>query len=101
MAVIESASLAIRHFIDSNQNNLALNALSSLEELNALLHELASPLTGAIIPDEQATRPPKILIDSGITKTSAKWRILQCPGGPLVLQIICKNVNIALWIQDC
>jgi hypothetical protein len=101
MAVIESASLAIRHFINSNQNNLALNALTNLEELNALLHELASPLTGAIIPDEQATRPPKILIDSGITKTCAKWRILQCPGGPLVLQIICKNVNIALWIQDC
>ncbi len=41
-------------------------------------------LTGAaLIPLEQATRPPKILVDSGYTSQKIPWRLLRCTGGPL------------------
>jgi hypothetical protein len=101
MAVAESAAQEIRRFVDMHQCGSALNQIATLDDLNALLKQAESPLAASLIPLEQATRPPKILVDSGTTQTDVPWRILQCPGGPLVLQMICKKVNFALWIQEC
>jgi len=95
------AAEEIRQFLDAYQEDSALNALSTLEDLNCLLKGCDSSLSGALIPLEQAQRPPKILVGSGQTKTGIPWRTLQCPGGPLVLQMICEKVNIALWVQEC
>jgi hypothetical protein len=59
-------------------------------------------LTGsALIPLEQATRSPKILVGSDITVQGIPWRLLRCTGGPLVLQLICKKANFAIWIESC
>ena len=101
MAVTASAAVEIQRFLDVHIAKTDLNALTGLDELNAVLRELESPLTGAVIPLEQATRPPKILVDSGVTDAGVPWRTLQCPGGPLVLQMICERINFALWIQEC
>ena len=101
MAVIDAAAEEIRRFVDLHQARVELNQVSSLEELKALLRAAESPLEASLIPLEQATRPPKILVDSGVTTAGIAWRTLQCPGGPLVLQMICEKVNFALWIQEC
>ena len=101
MAVIDAAAEEIRRFVDLHQTGAALNQVSSLEELKAVLRDANSPLEASLIPLEQATRPPKILVDSGVTTDGIAWRTLQCPGGPLVLQMICAKVNFALWIQEC
>lgn len=95
------AAEEIRRFLDAYEEKSSLNTLSTLEDLNSLLKACESSLSGALIPLEQAQRPPKILVGSGHTKTGIPWRTLQCPGGPLVLQMICEKVNIALWIQEC
>ena len=79
----------------------ALNTISSIEDLKKLLVDFDSPLSGSLIPLEQATRTPKILVDSGTTQLGIPWRTLQCPGGPIVLQMICEKVNFALWIEEC
>ncbi|WP_392350438.1 hypothetical protein [Parasynechococcus sp.] len=97
----ESADIEFQRFLDANQQDFSLNAIATIEDLNALLKSSGSALTGALIPLEQATRPPKILVDSGFTASGLAWRTLQCPGGPLVLQMICEKVNFALWIQEC
>ena len=79
-----------------------LHDITELNELKALVSAIEPTLTGsALIPYEQATSPPKITIDSGILAADIPWRLLRCPGGPLVLQMICKNVNFALWIESC
>ena len=101
MAVIDAAAEEIRRFVDLHQTGAALNQVSSLEELKAVLRDANSPLEASLIPLEQASRPPKILVDSGVTMDGIAWRTLQCPGGPLVLQMICEQVNFALWIQEC
>ena len=101
MAATEEAAQEIRRFLDAYQDGAALNAISTIEELNSLIKGSGSSLSGALIPLEQAQRPPKILVDSGHTKAGIAWRTLQCPGGPIVLQMICEKVNFALWIQEC
>ena len=101
MAATEEAAQEIRRFLDAHQDGAALNAISTIEDLNSLIKGSGSSLSGALIPLEQAQRPPKILVDSGRTQAGIAWRTLQCPGGPLVLQMICKKVNFALWIQEC
>ena len=55
----------------------------------------------ALIPLEQASRNPKILVDSNITSHEIAWRLLRCTGGPLVLQLICSKANFAIWIESC
>ena len=86
----------------SVEHQAQLNALNTIDELKALVNRVEPSLTGsALIPYEQATSPPKITIDSGILSAEIPWRLLRCPGGPLVLQMICKNVNFALWIEAC
>jgi len=86
----------------SAEHQAQLNALTTIDELKALVNRVEPALTGsALIPYEQATSPPKITIDSGILTAEIPWRLLRCPGGPLVLQMICKNVNFALWIEAC
>ena len=101
MAVVESAAQEIRRFVELHQSGSALTQIASLDDLNALLKQSESPLSASLIPLEQATRSPKILVESGVTESNVPWRILQCPGGPLVLQMICEKVNFALWIQEC
>ena len=101
---VTSASSALREisrFIKAFDLDYALNAISSIEDLKKLLVDFDSPLSGSLIPLEQATRIPKILLDSGETQVGIPWRTLQCPGGPVVLQMICKKVNFALWLEEC
>ncbi len=101
---VTSASSALREisrFVKAFDLDDALNAISSIEDLKKLLVDFDSPLSGSLIPLEQATRIPKILLDSGETQVGIPWRTLQCPGGPVVLQMICKKVNFALWLEEC
>ena len=99
--LVRSPEQEIRHFIDTYGDDECLNQLITLDDVNSLLKRCESSLTGALIPLEQAQRPPKILVDSGVAGNGVVWRTLQCPGGPLVLQIICSKVNVALWLQEC
>ena len=79
-----------------------LNEITALDQLKTIVESIEPALTGAaLIPYEQATSPPKITIDSGVLKKNISWRLLRCPGGPLVLQMICAKVNFALWIESC
>jgi len=79
------------------------NQVDSLEGLKQLLKEAAPGITGsAVIPMEQASRAPKILIDSDVEQESSiAWRLLRCPGGPLVWQLICTKANFAIWMEAC
>ena len=96
-----SALSEISNFVKAFDLNDALNSIASIEDLKKLLVDFDSPLSGSLIPLEQATRTPKILLDSGTTQVGIPWRTLQCPGGPVVLQMICNNVNFALWLAEC
>ena len=96
-----SALSEINRFVKAFDLDDALNTISSIEDLKKLLVDFDSPLSGSLIPLEQATRTPKILVDSGTTQLGIPWRMLQCPGGPIVLQMICEKVNFALWIEEC
>ena len=79
-----------------------LNEITALDQLKTIVDSIKPALTGAaLIPYEQATSPPKITIDSGVLEKNIPWRLLRCPGGPLVLQMICAKVNFALWIESC
>lgn len=95
----------IKDFVEllnlDNSVNQRLDNIISVPELNEFLLVLGSSLTCALIPLEQATRPAKILLASGMNKYGKFWRILQCPGGPFVLQVICQNYCFAFWIQEC
>lgn len=79
------------------------NQVDSLDGLKQLLLESAPGITGcAVIPLEQASRAPKILTDSAVEPgSSIAWRLLRCPGGPLVLQLICAKANFAIWMESC
>ncbi|WP_415411203.1 hypothetical protein ACLM45_06580 [Synechococcus sp. A10-1-5-9] len=101
MVSTKNAEQEILQFLELNKGKSVLNEIATIEELNSLLSDCGSSLSAALIPLEQAQRPPKILVDSGQTQTGIAWRTLQCPGGPLVLQMICQKVNLALWIQEC
>ena len=101
MELAQSAEQEIRRFVHAHGDSQVLNQISTIEELKSLLSESGSPLSAALIPLEQAQRQPKILVESGVTASGNAWRTLQCPGGPLVLQLICSKVNFALWIQEC
>ena len=97
---------ALPRFVESIASNAefqdTLNDLTDIETLRKFINSLEPTLTGAaLIPYEQATSPPKITIDSGVLDADIPWRLLRCPGGPLVLQMICKKVNFAVWIEAC
>ena len=56
MAVKETANLEIKRFVDAAcLNGAALHAIESIDDLNAVLKSIDSPLTGSLIPLEQAT----------------------------------------------
>ncbi len=102
---LSAAETEIRDFVgllnlDKNLNQ-RLDCILSISELNEFLLVLSSSLACALIPHEQATHPAKILLASGINEYGTSWRILQCPGGPFVLQLICQNHCFALWRQEC
>ena len=106
MPVSPELEQALTRFVEIVQSSAdlqdQLNSVADLEELKAVVNHVQPSLTGsALIPYEQATSPPKITIDSGVLEKNILWRLLRCPGGPLVLQMICEKVNFALWIESC
>ena len=106
MPVSAEAEQDLYRFVDAIGSQEALqeqfNQVGEIDSLRSLLRSVAPSLTGAaVIPLEQATRKPKILVDSGITDDQQiPWRLLRCTGGPLVLQLICKKANFAIWIES-
>ena len=106
MPVSPELEQALPRFVQAVQGSVdvqdQLNSVTELDQLKAIVNQVEPALTGsALIPYEQATSPPKITIDSGILEKNIPWRLLRCPGGPLVLQMICGQVNFALWIESC
>ena len=97
---------ALSAFVDVVRDSLALqnslNLIDNASGLKSFVDVVDASITGlALIPYEQATSPPKITVDSGILEANIPWRLLRCPGGPLVLQMICSKINFALWIETC
>lgn len=80
----------------SRQIHLCENyaALITFEDVSSL------SLMSALIPQEQASRSPRILICSGSASSGIYWRILRCPGGPVVVQLILQNFCVALWSEN-
>ena len=106
MPVSPEREQALSQFVKSVQVRAdvqtELNKITELDQLKSIVHQIEPSVNGsALIPYEQATRPPKIVIDSGGLEQNIPWRLLRCPGGPLVLQMICDKVNFALWIESC
>lgn len=97
---------ALSAFVDVVRDSLALqnslNLIDNASGLKSFVDVVDASITGlALIPYDQATSPPKITVDSGILEANIPWRLLRCPGGPLVLQMICSKINFALWIETC
>ena len=106
MPVSVEAEKALPRFVerlrDDQDFQNQLNQVIDIENLRKVVQSVDSTLTGAaLIPLDQATRPPKILVDSGVINQNLPWRLLRCTGGPLVLQLICTNANFAIWIESC
>ncbi|KZR93459.1 hypothetical protein MITS9509_00045 [Synechococcus sp. MIT S9509] len=106
MPVSAEAEKALPRFVETLNNDQnfqnQLNQVSDIEGLRKAVQSVDPSLTGAaLIPLDQATRPPKILVDSGVINNALPWRLLRCTGGPLVLQLICTNANFAIWIESC
>ncbi|MAS28542.1 MAG: hypothetical protein CMN97_12275 [Synechococcus sp. NAT40] len=106
MPVSAEAEQALHRFVDAIASQTSLqdqfNQVEEIDSLRHLVQSVDSTLTGAaVIPLDQATLPPKILVNSGVTNQEIPWRLLRCPGGPLVLQMICKKANFAVWIESC
>ena len=106
MPVTTEAELALSRYVEvlAGDANIQdqLNTIDDLVSLRAAVRSIEPSLTGsALIPLEQATRSPKILVGSDITVQGIPWRLLRCTGGPLVLQLICKKANFAIWIESC
>ena len=90
------STVALRKNIDNTPTQI------HVENLRKVVQSVDASLTGAaLIPLDQASRPPKILVDSGVIDQGLPWRLLRCTGGPLVLQLICTNANFAIWIESC
>lgn len=106
MSVSIEAEKALPRFVQliSQDSDIQgrFNSVDDISSLQILIQSVEPLLTGAaLIPFEQATRPPKILVDSGHTSQKIQWRLLRCTGGPLVLQLICLKSNFAIWIESC
>ena len=106
MPVTTEAELALSRYVEVMTGDIniqdQLNAIDDLASLRAAVQSVEPLLTGsALIPLEQATRSPKILVSSDITLHGISWRLLRCMGGPLVLQLICRKANFAIWIESC
>ncbi|BEV36088.1 hypothetical protein [Synechococcus sp. M16CYN] len=106
MPITAKTNSALSHCIAAISNSSKirdeLNEVDSLMSLRIIIQSIDSSLTGAaIISLEQATRPPKNLVGSGVVFNEIPWRLLSCTGGPLVLQLICKKANFAIWVESC
>jgi|TARA_B100002051_G_C16531492_1_gene532888 hypothetical protein len=106
MPVSAAAETALANFVAHCQKHAtcvaSLQSIDKLDQLKIFVSSVDASITGlALIPLEQATRTPKITVDSGILAEVIPWRLLRCPGGPLVLQMICKSANFAMWIESC
>ena len=74
MPVSAEAEKALPRFVESLKNNRnfqnQLNQVADIESLRRVIQSIDPSLTGAaLIPLDQATRPPKILVDSGTILT--------------------------------
>ena len=106
MPASAEAEQALPRFVDSLQSDQTirdrLNLTTDIETLRQVVQSVDASITGAaLIPLEQATSAAKILVDSGVIDQAISWRMLRCPGGPLVLQMICSKANFAIWIESC
>jgi|TARA_B100000073_G_scaffold261034_1_gene220733 hypothetical protein len=106
MPASAEAEKALPRFVDSVKSDQTirdrLNLTTDIETLRQVVQSVDPSLTGAaLIPLEQASSPAKILVDSGVMDQEIAWRMLRCPGGPLVLQLICSKANFAVWIESC
>ena len=106
MPVSAEAEKALPRFVEKLKIDQVfrhqLNQVNDIESLRKVVQSVDTSLTGsALIPLDQATRPPKILVDSGVIDPNLPWRLLRCTGGPLVLQLICSHANFAIWIESC
>ena len=95
------ARLELMRFFESTVGGEVLHKIQEQNELDRLVESVSTDIASALIPLEQATRPPKILMESGVSKSGIKWRLVKCPGGPVVMQLVCNQANIALWIKEC
>ena len=95
------ARLELMRFFESTVGSETLHKIQEQNELDRLVESVSTDIASALIPLEQATRPPKILMESGVSKSGIKWRLVKCPGGPVVMQLVCNQANIALWIKEC
>jgi len=95
------ARLELMRFFESTVDSEALHKIQEQNELDRLVESVSTDIASALIPLEQATRPPKILMESGVSKSGIRWRLVKCPGGPVVMQLVCNQANIALWIKEC
>jgi len=91
----------LMRFFEKTADSDVLHSIQEQNELERLVASVSTDIASAIIPLEQATRTPKILMESGVSKSGVKWRLVKCPGGPVVMQLVCEQANIALWIQEC
>ena len=87
-----SQKVALPRFVDVVKRKscrIKLNEITDLESLRGLVQAVEPSLTGsALIPMEQATRSPKILVDSGIlTEQEIPWRVVALHRG---LHLFCK-----------
>ena len=106
MPASAEAEKALPRLVDSLRSDQTIrdrfNLATDIETLRQVVQSVDASLTGsAVIPLEQATRAPKILVDSGVMDQAISWRMLRCPGGPLVLQLLCSKANFAIWIESC
>ena len=95
------ARLELMRFLESTVGSEALHKIQEQNELDRLVESVSTDIASALIPLEQATRSPKILMESGVSKSGIRWRLVKCPGGPVVMQLVCNQANIALWIKEC
>ena len=91
----------LMRFFENTVDSGVLNKIQDQNELEKLVGSVSIEIASAVIPLEQATRTPKILLEAGVAKSGIKWRLLKCPGGPVVMQLVCERANIALWIKEC
>lgn len=106
MSGLTNSEAELHRFIEIHNSNPSLQKrlynVTNLDDINQIVKDISPNITAAIIPLEQASRPAKLVVDSGVMgEEGINWRMLKCTGGPLVIQMICKSINFALWIPAC
>lgn len=95
-----SIKFLVKQLNENSSFSRQLSLSTTYSEFIAFEDVSSLSLMSALIPQEQASRPPRILICSGSSPSGIYWRILRCPGGPVVLQLILPNFCVALWSEN-